>query len=210
MSILPKKARYRAVGVDRDVGRELVGHQRRPGRRRLGERRIDRKQGLGGDRHADRDDQRAAALEERAAGEIRGLFHFRHDRLPQPIIDAARLTARRMFMWVPQRHLSPPSACLICCVGGLLVVAQEGRGRHDPAVDAVAALRHLLFDIGGLQRMRLLGRSEPGHRHDLAVADGRHRRDAGADRLAVQMHGAGAALREPAAELRDCSIRCRS
>src|SRR5712692_921457 len=30
----------------------------------------------------------------------------------------------------------------------LLVVAQERRRRHDPAIDAVAALRHLLFDIG--------------------------------------------------------------
>src|SRR5580692_4657816 len=35
----------------------------------------------------------------------------------------------------------------------LLVVAQEGSGRHQPAVDAVAALQHLLFDISGLQRM---------------------------------------------------------
>ena len=50
--------------------------------------------------------------------------------------------------------------------------------------------------------MRLLGRAEAGERDDLAVADGRHRRDAGADRLAVEMHRAGAALREPAAEMR--------
>src|SRR5215470_17069370 len=49
----------------------------------------------------------------------------------------------------------------------LLLVPQEGGGRHDPAVDAVATLRHLLFHIGGLQWMRLLGRAEAGERHHL-------------------------------------------
>src|SRR5262249_16006410 len=34
------------------------------------------------------------------------------------------------------------------------------------------------------------------------ITDGRHRRDARADRLAIEMHGAGAALREPATEMR--------
>ena len=36
----------------------------------------------------------------------------------------------------------------------------------------------------------------------MPVADRRDRRDAGADRLAVEMHRAGAALREAAAEMR--------
>src|SRR6266487_6360 len=50
----------------------------------------------------------------------------------------------------------------------------EERGRsHDPAVDAVAALRHLLLDVGLLDRMRLLRRAEAGKRDDLAPA---HRR----------------------------------
>ena len=50
--------------------------------------------------------------------------------------------------------------------------------------------------------MRLLRRAEAGEGHDLGVADRRHRRHAGADRLAVEMHRAGAALRQAAAEMR--------
>src|SRR5262249_32826668 len=73
---------------------------------------------------------------------------------------------------------------------------------HDPAVDAVAALRHLLLHVGLLDRMRLLGRAEAGKGDDLAAAHRRHRRHAGAHRLAVDVHGAGAALRQPAAEMR--------
>src|ERR1700690_1368822 len=84
----------------------------------------------------------------------------------------------------------------------LLLGRQEGGGGHDPTVDAVAALRHLLFDIRRLQRMRLLGRAEAGQRDDLSLAHRRERRDAGADRLTVELHGAGAALRQPAAEMR--------
>src|SRR6185295_12309292 len=84
----------------------------------------------------------------------------------------------------------------------LLVLVEQRRRRHDPAIDAVAALRHLLLDIGLLDRMRLLRRAEPGQRHHLAVAHRRHRRDAGAHRLSVHVHGAGAALREAAAEMR--------
>ena len=50
--------------------------------------------------------------------------------------------------------------------------------------------------------MRLLGRAEAGQRHDLSVTDGGERRHAGARRLAVEMHRAGAALGESAAEMR--------
>src|SRR3954454_17663602 len=87
-------------------------------------------------------------------------------------------------------------------LGRLLLLVEQRGGRHDPAVDAVAALRHLLFDVGGLDWMRLLGRAEAGEGDDLAVADGGDRRDAGADGLSVEMHGAGAALRQAAAEMR--------
>ena len=109
----------RAVAVDGDVGGELVRHQRRAGALREG--RVDREHGVEADRHADRHDHGAGALEHRAAGERGEPVHLRHDRLPQPIIVAARLTARRMFMWVPQRHLSPSSACLICASVGFLL-----------------------------------------------------------------------------------------
>src|SRR5450631_2551490 len=83
-----------------------------------------------------------------------------------------------------------------------IFVAQESGGGHDPAVDTVAALQRLLLDVSRLQRMRLFRRAEAGQRHDLAIAHRGQRRDAGADRLPVEMYGAGAALRQPAAELR--------
>src|SRR5580704_5966695 len=87
-------------------------------------------------------------------------------------------------------------------IGRLLLVAQERRRGHDPAVDAIGALRHFFLDVSRLQRMRLVRRAEAGERDDLAVADRRDRRDAGADRLAVEMHGAGAALGEPTTKMR--------
>src|SRR3982750_4895289 len=37
---------------------------------------------------------------------------------------------------------------------------ERGRG-HDPAIHAVATLRHLFGDIGRLQRMRLVRRAKP-------------------------------------------------
>src|SRR2546430_605818 len=49
--------------------------------------------------------------------------------------------------------------------------------------------------------MRLMRGAEAGERHPLAVPHRRNRRHAGADRLAVEMHRAGAALREAAAEM---------
>src|SRR6516162_3064450 len=54
-------------------------------------------------------------------------------------------------------------------VGRLLgLIEERGRG-HDPAVDAVAALRHLLLHVGPLDRMRLLGRAEAGKGDDLPL-----------------------------------------
>src|SRR5262249_21783648 len=87
-------------------------------------------------------------------------------------------------------------------VGRLLGLIEERGRRHDPAVDAVAALRHLLLHVGLLDRMRLLGRAEAGKGDDLAATHRRHRRHTGAHRLAVDVHGASAALRQAAAEMR--------
>ena len=108
---LAEIGRHAAVGIDRDVGRQLIGRQRRLGALRVG--LLDRQHGLQRDGRADRDHQRAAPEQHRAAGERRRLFEFCHDALPQPIISAARLTALRMLMCVPQRHLRPESASLI-------------------------------------------------------------------------------------------------
>src|SRR5262245_45210603 len=85
--------------------------------------------------------------------------------------------------------------------GRLLLVSQKGGGRHDPAVDAVSALRHLLLDIGCLKGMRLVGSAEPSEGGDSAAAHRRDRCNARADRLSVEMDGAGAALRQAAAEV---------
>src|SRR5215470_11814488 len=85
--------------------------------------------------------------------------------------------------------------------GRLLLVSQKGRGRHDPAVDAVSALRHLLLDVGCLKGMRLVGRSEPSEGDDSAAAHRRDRCNARADWLSVEMDSAGAALHQAAAEV---------
>src|SRR5262249_51472306 len=60
--------------------------------------------------------------------------------------------------------------------------------------------RQLCRTSGRLPRRRAVGR-EPVDGGDLGAVEAADRRDAGADRLAVDMHGAGAALRDPAAEL---------
>src|SRR5438445_852794 len=80
-----------------------------------------------------------------------------------------------------------------------VLLQRRGRGHH-PAVDAVAALGHAFGDVSRLQRMRLVGRAKTRDRRHLLVCGGRDRQHAGAHRLAVEVHGAGAALREPTAE----------
>src|SRR5437016_5047831 len=87
-------------------------------------------------------------------------------------------------------------------LGGVRHLAQECGCGHDPAVEAIAALRHLLGDEGRLQRVRLLRRAEPGQGRDPGPGRGRDRHRAGPGRRAVEVDGAGAALREPAAEMR--------
>src|SRR5262249_33547301 len=106
-----EEGRYGAVGLDRDVGVELARDERRLAALRGG--RIDRQHGVESDRHADRDHQRARAFEQRAAGEVRHFFHSGHGGLPQPIISAARFTARRIAPWGPPRQFRPHPPPLI-------------------------------------------------------------------------------------------------
>src|SRR5881296_1776540 len=81
-------------------------------------------------------------------------------------------------------------------IGGLgIALAQLGRGQ-DPAADAIGALRDLLLEPGLLDWVRPLGRAEASERGDPAAFERRHRRDAGAHRVAVDLHRAGAALAE--------------
>src|SRR5689334_19036996 len=78
---------------------------------------------------------------------------------------------------------------------------QQRRRRHDLAGLAVAALHDLQLQPGLLQGRALRRLADRLDRSDRAVADAVDRRLAGADRLAVEMHGAGAAQRLAAAEL---------
>src|SRR2546422_2338302 len=81
------------------------------------------------------------------------------------------------------------------------VLLEISRGRHDPAVDAVAALRHLLLYVRRLQRMRLFRRAEAFEGSNGLAARGGDRQHARAHRLAVKVHGTSSALREAAAEV---------
>jgi hypothetical protein len=82
------------------------------------------------------------------------------------------------------------------------IAREQLRARHDPTVNAIAALVDLLLDPRGLQRMRLFRRAEACKRGDLALAHDRNRRHAGAHRLPIDMDGAGAALTKSATEAR--------
>ena len=88
-------------------------------------------------------------------------------------------------------------------IGRIGVLRQQRRRRDDHPARAIAALERLLGDEGGLHRVRLRWGAETGDGGDRsAVGEARHPPHAGADRLAVDQHGAGAALPEPAPELR--------
>src|SRR5260370_42035434 len=78
---------------------------------------------------------------------------------------------------------------------------EQGRGLHDLPGLAVAALRHAEIAPRDLDRVCAL-RVEPLDGHDLLAADVGHHDAAGAYRLAVEMHRAGAAERDATAEFR--------
>src|SRR5438128_1017294 len=62
----------------------------------------------------------------------------------------------------------------------LLDAVEQRFGQHDHAGDAVAALRRLLGDESGLQRVRVLGGAEAFERGDLRLPEHADWRDAGA------------------------------
>ena len=82
-------------------------------------------------------------------------------------------------------------------VGRFRCLGEQRCSRHDLAGLAVAALRHVDFHPRLLHRVATIFR-EPLDGGDFLVADGADRRDAGANGLAVQMHGTGAAERHAA------------
>jgi hypothetical protein len=79
---------------------------------------------------------------------------------------------------------------------------QKGLGAHDHAGDAVAALCCLLIGKGALQRTHPFGGAQPFHSAHRPASEGTERRDAGKNRLPVQLHGAGAALPQAASIFR--------
>src|SRR6266850_2701968 len=86
-------------------------------------------------------------------------------------------------------------------VGRVRIGLEIGRRRHDLAGLAVTALRDLFAQPRLLHRMLAVGR-EPLDSGDLLPCDGSDRHRAGANGLAVHMHGASAALGDAAAEFR--------
>src|SRR6185369_4853747 len=73
------------------------------------------------------------------------------------------------------------------------LLAQQHSRTHQLSGLAVAALRHILFDPCLLQRMTEI-RRKSFNGGDLLPRNARYRRDTRADRLAIQVDGARAAL----------------
>src|SRR5262245_6787954 len=86
-------------------------------------------------------------------------------------------------------------------IGGTRVAREQRRGGHDLARLAVAALHDLAVEPGLLDPGAGRGRTDRLDRGDRGAADAVDGGDAGADGDAVDMHGAGAAQRQAAAEL---------
>src|SRR5579871_1106141 len=86
-------------------------------------------------------------------------------------------------------------------VTGFWIFHQQRCGLHDLAGLAEAALRHVFLAPRFLHRV-IAGRVQSLDGRDLASGDIGHRRDAGANRLLVDNHGAGAAQRLATAEFR--------
>jgi hypothetical protein len=84
-------------------------------------------------------------------------------------------------------------------VSGLGGLGEQRSRRHDLSRLAIAALRDVDFDPGALDGMTA-GGGEAFNRCDVFSGHGRNRRDAAADRGALDVHGTGAAERHAASE----------
>src|SRR3546814_5326434 len=79
------------------------------------------------------------------------------------------------------------------CIAGVAVRAQQRGGGHDHARLAETALRHLPGDPRQLHRMAAVARQALDRGAEAAFAF-RKRDEAAANRLALDSHGAGAAI----------------
>jgi hypothetical protein len=112
---------------------------------------------------------------------------------------AARRTARRMRMCVPQRHRLMPCGADLGVVGRDSL--QQRLRAHDHAGDAVAALRGLLVDEGRCSTPGLGGVPRPSTVRTGAVPTATPAAGRTAPPRLPDHHGAGAALAQAAAEL---------
>ena len=88
---------------------------------------------------------------------------------------------------------------------------EEGGGGHELSGLAIAALRYLMFDPCGLQRMKRAVRGrEPFDGLNLLAISRRNGRQARPDRCAIETDGACAALPDPASELCACQLELLS
>lgn len=85
------------------------------------------------------------------------------------------------------------------CFGGLWIALKKRGGGHDPAVDAISALRNLLCNEGFLQFMGFAA-AKSGERRNFRILDGIYRRDARTRGGAVDDDCASSALGEAAAK----------
>src|SRR5712671_6113070 len=85
-------------------------------------------------------------------------------------------------------------------VGRLRCLLEQRGGLHDLARLAVAALGDVIRDPGALDWVSAIG-AEAFDCRDLMACGRSERRDAGADRFAIQMHCARATRPDAAAEL---------
>ena len=82
------------------------------------------------------------------------------------------------------------------------ILVKQRFGGQDPTIQAVPALKCLLFDERRLQRMKVLGRSKSFQSDNRLAGRARHWQETGSDRAVVDKNGACSALAEPAAESR--------
>src|SRR6266851_461264 len=85
-------------------------------------------------------------------------------------------------------------------IAGVRLLRQQRSRAHNLSRLAIPALRHIFLDPRFLHRMAAVVRQAFDGRNLLA-GDAAHRSDAGALRVSVNMHGAGAAERHAATEL---------
>ncbi len=112
-----------------------------------------------------------------------------HDRLHDPRVSAA-----------PAEIAREPLLHLVECRPRRLV--EQRLRRHDHAISAIAALRGLLGDEGGLHNVRLFGRAKPFESRDSAARHLPHGKNARALGFPIDQHRARAALSESATEFR--------